>query len=212
MAAAAAPVITGAEDVVLMQDISWNTYCRLNDENELLATRMAFFEGTLEIMTVSAKHEKWERKIDFLVRTLADSLGLDCEGFASVTMRRSDLLAGVEPDACFYFGPLAAAMRGREELDLHIDPAPELAVEVDISRRSISKFSLYASLGVAELWRFHQDEVLIYRLEGRQYQQAAASQFLPNVSAVTLSHLLADANVLPLSEWIQRIRSAAHQR
>jgi len=69
-----------------------------------------------------------------LVHTLAAAMGLDSESFGSVTMRRKDLGGGLEADACFYFGNMAVAMRGRDELNLQLDPAPDLAVEVDISR------------------------------------------------------------------------------
>ena len=150
MPATAVATASGAEDVVVLRDISWGTYCQLNDENFSPAIRMAYFEGSLEIMTISARHENWERKIDLLIHTLAGALGIDCEGFGSVTMRRKDLRSGLEPDACFYFGPLAAIMRGREALDLQTDLAPDVAVEIDISRRSFSKFPLYAALGIRE--------------------------------------------------------------
>ncbi len=170
MAAAATATASTAEDVVILHDISWDTYCRLNDENFSPAIRMSFFEGALEIMTLSSRHENWERKIEVLVQTFAGTIRLDCESFGSVTMRRKDLRAGLEPDACFYFGPMAAAMRGREQLDLHTDPAPDLAVEIDISRRSLPKFPLYAALGIREIWRFHREEVVLYELVDGEYR------------------------------------------
>ena len=209
MPATATVTASAAEDVVVLHDISWDTYCRLNDENFSPAIRMSFFEGALEIMTLSARHGNWERKIEILVHTLVEAMGLDCECFGSVTMRRKDLLAGLEPDACFYFGPMAAAMRGRDVLDLHTDPAPDLVVEIDVSRRSLPKFPLYAALGIGELWRAHQDEMVLYQLVDGEYRVIPASKLLPGMTGVRLAQLLADGRALPVTEWLSRVRVAA---
>ncbi len=209
MAAAATATASTAEDVVILEDLSWDTYCRLNDENFSPAIRMSFFEGALEIMTLSARHENWERMIEVLVHTLVEAMGSDCVGFGSVTMRRKDLRAGLEPDACFYFGPMAAAMRGRDELNLHTDPAPDLAVEIDVSRRSLPKFPLYAALGIGEIWRAHQDEMVLYQLVDGEYRVIPASKLLPCMTGVRLAQLLADGRALPVTEWLSRVRAAA---
>jgi Uma2 family endonuclease len=42
---------------------------------------------------------------------------------------------------------------------LKVDPPPDLAVEVDISHGSRSKFRIYARLKVKELWRFDGKKV-----------------------------------------------------
>ncbi len=209
MPTTAAVTAPGAEDVVVIRDVSFDTYCRLNDENESPAVRMAFFEGSLEIMTVSARHENWGSKIEVLVHLLAEAMGMEAEGFRSVTMRRKDLQAGLEPDACFYFGPMALLMRGRNGLDLDADPAPDLAVEIDISRRSFSKFPLYAALGIPEIWRIHQDEVFLHALVDGDYRVVPVSSVLPRLTARVLTQLLIDGRSLPMSEWMRRIRAAA---
>ena len=209
MPAAAAMTASAAEDVVVLRHIAWETYCQLNDENFSPAVQMAFFEGSLEIMTVSARHENWERKIEVLVRNLTGAMGLDCESFGSVTMRRKDLRVGLEPDACFYFGPMAVASRGREELNLQTDPAPDLAVEIDISRRSFSKFPIYAALGIREIWRFHENEMALYELAEGEYRVIEQSAVLPPMTAAILTQLLADSLSMPSPAWLARIRAAA---
>ena len=209
MPATAAATVSTAEDVVVLEDISWDTYCRLNDENFSPAIRISYFEGALEIMTLSARHEKWERMIEVLVHALVEALGLDCVSFGSVTMRRKDLRAGLEPDTCFYFGSMAAAMRDRDELNLHTDPAPDLAVEIDVSRRSLPKFPLYAALGIGEIWRAYKDEMVLYQLVDGEYRVILASNLLPGMTGVRLAQLLADGRALPVTEWLSRVRAAA---
>jgi len=59
---------------------------------------------------------------------------------------------------------------------------PDLAIEVDITRSKIDRPSIYAGLGVAEVWRFdaEQDRVVIERLrDDATYQPVPASGFLP---------------------------------
>lgn len=197
MPATAAVTAPGAEDVVVLHDISWDTYCRLNDENFSPSTRMAFFEGD------------WGSQIEALVRARAAALDLDCVGFGRFTMRRKDLSAGLEPDACFYFGPMAAAMRARQELNLQTDPAPELAVEVDISRRSFSKFPLYAALGIGEIWRFHESQMKLYALVDGKYCRVQTRTLLPGITEALAMRLLTESQVLPSTEWLERVRAAA---
>jgi Uma2 family endonuclease len=209
MSTTAAAVAPGAEDVVVIRDVSWETYCRLNDENESPAVRMNYFGGALEIMSVSSRHETWARKIEALVRGLTEAMELDCESFGSVTMRRKDLRSGLEPDACFYFGPMAAMMRQRPELDLLTDPPPDLAVEIDISRRSLSKFPLYSSLSIREIWRFHQDEIVLFELVDGEYRMTSESRVLPRITGELLTRLLADSLTMPSPEWQRRVRAAA---
>ena len=208
MPAAAAMTASAVEDVVVLRDIAWETYRQLNDENFSPAIRMAFFEGSLEIMTVSADHENWARAIETLVQTLAWAVRLDVKSFGSVTMRRKDLRAGLEPDACFYFGQMAAAMRGRKVLNLHSDPAPDLAVEIDISRRSFAKFPIYAALGIREIWRFHEGELALYELAEGEYRAIERSMVLPRMTGARLTQLLADSQTMASPEWLDRVRSA----
>lgn len=203
---------TGAEDVVTMSDVSWDTYCRLDDENQNPAVRLAYFEGSLELMTVSLVHEYWGDTVAALVRSYARALRLDVAGFGHATMRRKSRHAGVEPDGCFFFGELAAAMKKHQEWDLEAGPGPDLIVEIDISRRSFSKLPLYAALGVREVWQFHQDEAAMYGLFDLRYQQISTSTVLAGLTASKLTRLLAESINRPEHEWDDLIRAAATER
>ena len=52
-------------------------------------------------------------------------------------------------------------------LDLTVDPPPDLAIEVDISRSSIDKLGIYADLGVPELWFYDGQSLVVRRLQRR---------------------------------------------
>ena len=42
-----------------------------------------------------------------------------------------------------------------------VDPPPDLVIEVDITRSSLDKLSIYAALRVPEVWRYTDGEVEI---------------------------------------------------
>ena len=70
---------------------------------------------------------------------------------------------GFEPDGCYYFTNVER-MRAKKRIDLTKDPVPDLAIEVDISSPSISRFPIFARLGVQEVWRYHKGRVAIYEV------------------------------------------------
>jgi Uma2 family endonuclease len=71
-------------------------------------------------------------------------------------------------------------VRADIELDFTKDPPPDLAVEVDVSPADIGKPSLYAALGVPELWRYENRKLGVYRLTAeRTYVPSAESLSLP---------------------------------
>ena len=71
---------------------------------------------------------------------------IEIEALGSTTFSRHDLAKGLEPDECYYIEH-AADIRGKLEIDLSVDPPPDLAVEVDITRRSIRRQPIYQALG-----------------------------------------------------------------
>lgn len=60
---------------------------------------------------------------------------------------------GIEPDDCFYIKN-EALIRGKDKLDLAVDPPPDLALEINVT--SPTHLNDYEALGVTELWRFEQ--------------------------------------------------------
>jgi Uma2 family endonuclease len=102
------------EQLVILENISWGTYERLLAERgETNGTRFTYNGGVLEIMVLSARHEKPNRTLALLVEVLAEELNLNLERLGSTTFKRADLLKGFEPDSCFYIQH-ADAINGKE--------------------------------------------------------------------------------------------------
>ncbi|HWE03979.1 MAG TPA: Uma2 family endonuclease [Tepidisphaeraceae bacterium] len=114
---------------------------------------VTFSDGSIEIMPPLPLHETPRRAIGVLidVLTLECCIPASCDG--STTFRREDRQKGLEPDECYYFEN-AGRVLGMTEYDPAIYPAPDLAIEIDIIRRSIPRQPIYAGLGVPELWRY----------------------------------------------------------
>src|SRR2546423_4550707 len=98
--------------------------------------------------------------------------------FGSATWRREDVWKGLEADECYYITN-EAMVRGKDEIDLAIDPPPDLAVEVEITHQAIDRFKLYATLGVRELWHFRDERLRAFRLDSGAYAALDWSLGLP---------------------------------
>lgn len=85
---------------------------------------------------------------------------------------------GIEPDNCFYIQN-EAIVRGKNRLDLTVDPPPDLALEIDVTSRTHP--SIYEALGVPELWRFEKGKLQINVLREGKYIKCESSQTFQNL-------------------------------
>ncbi len=59
-------------------------------------------------------------------------------------------------------------------------PNPDLAIEIDLSRPKVDRPSIYAVLGVVEVWQFDGETLVIEHLQADgSYASVESSQFLP---------------------------------
>jgi len=198
---------------VVLSGVSWDAYERLLAEHQDSATtRFAYDRGTLEIMILSLRHERLKHGLATLVEFIAEELQIDVEGAGSTTFRREDLERGFEPDACFYFKD-AEYIRRKDEIDVTIDPPPELVIEIDITSPSLNKFPIFAAIGVAEVWRYDGSggQVSIFRLSGGEYVNVAESVALPGVTGALVSRLLAVSQTMKRADWLRLARESVKQ-
>jgi Uma2 family endonuclease len=74
-----------------------------------------------------------------------------------------------------------AKVRGKDEIDLSIDPPPDLALEVDVSQSSIPKLPIYQALGVSEMWRWRYGMLEVLCLDNTGvYAAQKMSKALPH--------------------------------
>lgn len=203
MATLAAPP---PEQLVIV-DASWETYERMLEENRgRNGIRITFDRGTLQLMVMSARHERPNRILAEIVARLAHELRMEVEPFGSTTIKSEALQRGFEPDSCFYFEH-AARMRGRPEIDLEQDPAPELVIEVDVTSYSLNRFPIFASVGVREVWRHYRGAVEISVLGADGYQATDRSAAFPTVAAADLTRWVELRATMSSLAWEDELRA-----
>jgi hypothetical protein len=98
-----------------------------------------------------------------MIETLTLELGLPLQSAGSTTLDLEDLDRGVEADRCYYLEH-ESLVRNKEDIDLTVDPPPDLAIEIDVSRSSLKRLAIFAALRIPEVWRFDQEKLWVYRL------------------------------------------------
>lgn len=182
MTTLAPPIAISDQQHMVLHGVSWGLYEHLLDEIGDRPIRVTFDNGSLEIMAPLPLHERWKKYIARMIELLCVELDIEIDTLGSTTFRREDLAKGLEPDECYYVQH-ADQIRGKKVLDLTIDPPPDLAVEVEITRRSVPRQPIYAALGVPELWTFGGRRLLVRQLGPDQAyhptNSSTAFPFLP---------------------------------
>ncbi|PSR18226.1 hypothetical protein C8255_08490 [filamentous cyanobacterium CCP3] len=175
---------------LVLRDVSWAEFeAILAELGNHRSTRIAYDKGFLEIMAPLTEQGYFKEVISIAVGDIAEVLEQDYECYGSTTWRRKAQQAGIEPDNCFYFQN-EALVRGRLEFDLERDPPPDLALEVDLTSKSLDRFPIYARLGVPEIWCYDSGALTIYLLESDRYEASEQSQSFPTLDIRALPQLI----------------------
>jgi len=166
------------ENRVILKGVSWSTFkALLADVGDDRAWRIAYDRGVLEIRMPLEEHEEPKRLIESFVEAIVDELEIELRSLGSLTLEREDLTRAVEPDSCFYIQN-ESLVRGRN-INLPNDPPPDLAIESDYTNSSVNKFTIYAALGVPELWMYRRQSLQVYQLVEGKYEKCDRSLAFP---------------------------------
>ncbi len=206
-----AMVVSPPEQRIILENISWNLYEQLLAEHgDSVGTRFTYDNGDLEIMVVSAEHERFNRTLALLVDLIAAELDINVDRVGSNTFKRADLLKGFEPDSCFYTQH-HAHVKGKKRLDLSVDPPPDLVIEVDVTSPSLPRFPIFAGVGVPEVWRYDGERVWFFKLEGEKYAEVEHSPALPPLTSDVATRFLKENEEMDSTDWLRRVRGWARQ-
>jgi Uma2 family endonuclease len=199
---------------LVMHGASWALYDRLLAEAGDRPLRITYDHGILEIMAPLAEHEFPKGAIRRLVEAMADEFDIAMTNLGSTTFRREDAEAGLEPDECFYLQN-APRVAGMKRFDPAIYPPPDLAIEIDITSRSVPREPIYAALGVRELWRFDGDQVTVFTLDRGVYHgvdRSPAFPFLPMQAFSGFVRRMVSEVQTPVvrefREWVRTLRES----
>jgi Uma2 family endonuclease len=170
---------TTPENRVILKGVSWSTFkALLADVGDDRAWRIAYDRGLLEIRMPHLEHEVPKGLIESLIEATADELEIEVMKAGSLTLEREDLTRAVEPDTCFYIQN-EASVRGKRDINLPEDLPPDLAIESDYTNSSVNKDSIYAAIGVPELWRYRRESLQVYHLVDGKYEKCDRSLAFP---------------------------------
>lgn len=191
---------------VVLYNIAWSTYEAIIADNGNPGTRFTYDRGTLEIMSPSEEHQRCKKLIGRMIETMTEELEIPIRSAGSTTWKNQLKEQGIEADECYYVAN-EPGVRGRREVDLTIDPPPDLAVEVEITSRWIDKMPIYAGLGVPEVWRYDGKTLCVEQLQPdggyAQQQQSGSFPFLP---LEELQRFLERRNTTEETNWIRSFR------
>jgi Uma2 family endonuclease len=198
---------------LVLDNVDWPTYTRfLHIFAERPSFRLAYDRAVLEIVSPPFEHDVDARFLGRLVVTLTEELGLPILCGGSTTFRRRRRRRGIEADESYWIAH-EPQVRGRRRINLRVDPPPDLAIEVDVTRSSINRMGIYAALGVPEVWRLNA-QVLRFLVLGpnRRYTEATHSLSFPLVTPADLMSFLAmrgpllgtNAIIAQFRAWVQQ--------
>ncbi|MGR8934793.1 MAG: Uma2 family endonuclease [Gammaproteobacteria bacterium] len=178
-------LVVPAGHQVLLKNIAWEDFESILEETgeSRKTPRFSYSQGWLELMSPLAVHEDDKSIISDLIKILLEERDSEFRSLGSVTLKNEAMKQAVEPDDCFYIQH-ESLIRGKDRIDLSIDPPPDLALEIDITHRT--HFNNYEKLGIPELWRFNGRELEILVLENGCYRPSETSLQFPDVAVKRL--------------------------
>jgi Uma2 family endonuclease len=201
-----------APNRVVISGVSWNQYeafGKLFPDHQIRAT----FDGErLELMTTSYEHENLSGILAQLVQFFCSELRIPRKSAGSTTFQRKDLQRGIEPDKCFYLGNIDWLLE-KNEIDLNVDPPPDLAIEVEVSRSMLDRIGIYATLGVPEIWRVDRDQFWILQrtIEG-EYRESPVSRYFPKIPGAKILELARQGRKQDETAFEQEVRDWLRER
>ena len=170
-------------------------------KGEKVLPRVTYLDGELELVTPSRGHERLASWVGCLLLVYAEEYGIELSSFRNRTLRDELVQAGTEPDDCFTIGA---------------DPTertrPDLAIEVQWSRRGIDKLEVYRRLGVKEVWFWANPKASkldIYVWSRGAWRTRERSKLLPDVD---LEHLCSFTDRPSTTKAIIDYRAALKRR
>ncbi|WP_204140690.1 Uma2 family endonuclease [Halomicronema sp. CCY15110] len=198
--------LVAPSNLMVLHGINWATYLALiHDLEAEPSKRLTYNQGTLEIMVPLPPHERYKSLMGRLVEVTTEETETEIASLGSTTWSREDLQKGLEADECFYIQN-EPAVRGKNAIDLSVDPPPDLAIEVDNTQSSLNRLEIYAAIGVPEVWRFDGEALLIYRLVSGQYQPQETSQVLPILKQTDILQFLQKSQTMGETSWVKEFR------
>ncbi len=191
----------------LIHDLNWAGFLKLLDLFEDCGPRMAYLNGTVELMTTGLRHERFKKILGRMIEYVLMELGIPSSALGSMTFKKQSIEHGVEPDECYYIASVDR-LDDETEIDLEVVPPPDLVIEVEITSPLLEKLSIYAGLGVPELWRYdgRTFTLLLLQSDGK-YGVSSRSRAFPFLPMDVFARFLGEYTPKQESQWSMAYRT-----
>ncbi|MBI2924956.1 MAG: Uma2 family endonuclease [Verrucomicrobia bacterium] len=154
---------TPGEERIVLCGVNWKQYERLDNElgHDRPSPRLYWFDGQLEVMTTSLKHEQLKESLGALIEDYLLDVGIEAFPHGQATLKVLEE-AGAEPDKSWCF---------EQEKEF-----PDLVLEVALSSGGIPKLDIYQRFGVPEVWLWRKDALEIWTLRSDKSGYAGPSR------------------------------------
>lgn len=209
--AISAEPITSADvdERFVIERVAWDQYVKMNDAFVKRSNpRVIYCDGRLTLVAKSRPHYWLADVLGTIVSFVAASLGIECEPSGETTFRKELADAGLEGDRTFHFGATAIHMRGPKNVDLSVDPPPDLAIEVEVTHSAELAMAAWSRLGVPEVWRFNAKSwvcTIWNRDEAGVYRNVERSQFLPMITPAEIAEQCRAAQQMGGTAWVTSV-------
>ena len=202
-------------DHIVQLKVSWSVYNALVEElGDDSHARLTYDGETLEIMSPGSKHELIANIISDMITTLSLEWSIDLTNFGSTTFKTEP--RGFEAEKSYYLDA-RRRIRDIENIDLTVDPPPDLVVEVDISSDSRQRLMTYAALRVPEVWRYNRGSFTVLTLSDGNYTEASASRIASGLPAREIAQRIeigyqtkGETTLAIRAKWQQWLRENRH--
>ncbi|MGA2704216.1 MAG: Uma2 family endonuclease [Isosphaeraceae bacterium] len=194
------------ENRVVIRGVGWEGYQTLLSLVGNQKVRLTYDRGDVELMSPLSRHERNKSRLGRMVEILTEELDIPVICMGSTTLNREDLDRGLEADDSFYLKSYSL-IGNVDHLDMNVDPPPDLAIEIEISRSVLNRLGIYGALGVPEIWRFDGKKLrVLLRQEDGAYRENAESVALPWISIEELLQFVVEDDYREDTQWAKAFR------
>jgi Uma2 family endonuclease len=154
----------------ILRDRTWEQFQHLQQGFEnVRGIRLAYYNGTIEILMPGEAHELFKRIIAILIDTFLLDREFEFKPTGSMTQKRAEI-ASVEADESYQIGDF------------------KLSIEVNFTSGGLAKLQHYQALEVNEVWMWEDGVLDVYHLQPSGYEKVSNS-LIPELSALNLTVL-----------------------
>ena len=196
-----------ADQYVELRGIGWagyETVLRLRGDRS--RPKMIYLDGDLLLMSPALPHERLRFRLGCFVFEVVVGLKIPFLVTGQTTFRRRKKEVGVEPDESYYLAN-EARVRGKREIDLRVDPPPDLAIEAVHTHGAAKALEVLRRLRVPEVWVCDDEGMrILIRRANRRYTKSDQSLAVPFLTATEILDWAQRSLLGPDLEWTEELR------